>query len=281
MDILKLDPFPSIAASSPFSLSTREIAGRTVYAVFFELGGTFTKAQITSLRIRAGQKDVLPKIDGDQLQTINDYQGLTADANYLFHWFCDPLATSVRGEWLGGLDLSIYGSDPLEIRGDVGAATAPTLQAWAIVGPPKTALGYAFSDAEAHWSRVLVPTVLQPAASVTRQSASIGLGSQAGGRIRQISFLHSNLTSVEFRKNANILWEDLPVALVNAVENSFARSNQTGLYVVDRIVNGAQGEAETTLQPDGTPWPMQVLISTSASDTINVYADLHAPLALI
>jgi len=282
MEFLKLDPFPSVTAGGKFSLSTTELQNRTVYAIQLIRGGTFTSAQMKNLEIRAGQKPLVPKVSGDELDLMNDYQGITAVSNYNAVWFGDPTAATIKGQWLGALDMSLYGQDPLQITGEVdGGATAPTLEAWALVGSPKQLMGLDFSEEEAALVTALVPTVLTPSAAVTRQSAQIGIGSRAGGRIRQLHFHHSNLTSVEWRKNNEILHEDLTDAQNDAWQTWQGRSPQTGLYVVDRVINGQQGNAEVTLQPNGQPWPQSIMITTSGSDTIQVYANVLAALSLI
>jgi len=283
MEFVKLDPYPSITAGGKFSLSVNELQGRTVYGLQFIRGGTtFDNADLLNLEVRAGQKPILPKVDGAELKLMNDYQGISAVSNYDFVWFGDPTAATVKGQWIGGLDLSLYGADPLQITGEVhSSASAPTLETWAMVGPPKELMELDFTEEEAALVRALIPTVLSPSASVDRQSQQVGIGSRAGGRIRQIHFHHANLTSVEWRKNNEILHEDLSDAQNDAWQTSMGRSPQTGLYVVDRILNGQIGNAETTLQPNGQPWPQSIMISTSGSDTIQVYADVLAALSLI
>lgn len=274
MDFREIKPFPNVAASSPISLSTDELRGSTLFAIGFEQGGTFTKAQLTNLRIKGGGKELLPEIDGDDLQTINDYQGITATSSYLFHFFGDPTARTIRGQWEGALDLSVWGDTPLEITGDIGAATNPTLQAHVALGAPKAQMGIGLDQVDAAKVRALIPTVVQPAAAVTRAAYAIGLGSEAGARIRALHFFHTNLTSVELRKQSEVLHEDLSIALNDAWQDQFGRVPQSGDYVVDRIIDSNQGEAESTLRNDGTAWPFKVLLTTSGSDTVNVWADV-------
>lgn len=60
-----------------------------------------------------------------------------------------------------------------------------------------------------------------------------------------------------------------------AIQKEFGRVPQSGLYVLDRVVDGNQGEADDTVRPDGSPWNLQVLLTTSAADTITAFADTH------
>lgn len=274
MDTLKLNPFPAVAANSIATLATDQLKGMSVHGIVFVLGGTFSKAQMTGIRIGANGKNFVKDITGNQLQDLNDYDGFSDTANHVVHWFGDPSARTIRGQHLGDLDLSIH-NGPLEIEVDIGAATGPTLQCWAIVGAPKLQMGLQYNEAEALTVRALIRSVVQPSAAVSRKAEGIGLGSGAGARIRKIAFFHTNLTSIELKKQGIIKHEDLPDALNDAIQNDFGRVPQAGLYVVDRIIDGNQGEADDTVRPDGQPWNLQVLITTTAADTIPTFADVH------
>ena len=45
--------------------------------------------------------------------------------------------------------------------------------------------------------------------------------------------------------------------------------------MLDRIVDGNQGEAELTTQPDGRPWNLQIALTTSGADTITAFSDVY------
>lgn len=281
MELHKLDRFPSVAASAVSSLVTSELSGKSVHALVFELGGTtFNETHINNIRVRLDGRDIVNAISGTQLKELNEYDGYTSVTNYLFLFFGDPTARTVRGQHMGDMDLSIYDA-PLEIEVDLGAATAPTLQMYAIAGVPKMAMGVGFDQIEAAHFRHLRRSIIEPTAAVSRNSYSVSLGSRAGARIRKIGFFHTNLTSVELRKNSLYKWDDVSAALNNAVSQQYARVPQSGLYVLDRIVDGNQGEAETTATPEGKPWHIELNLSTSASDTITAFADLHAAMPMI
>ena len=282
MDLVELNPFPSVPATGIATLVTNELAGRSVHGLIFELGGTtYTRANLDNIKVRAGQKDLLEGITGAQLQDLNDYNGYNSDAAYVAHFFGDPTARTIRGQHLGDLDLDIYGNDPLQIEVKNDGATAPTLKVYALVSVPKLAMGIGYNDAEAATVRAMIRTVNQPAAAISRKAVEIGLGSSAGAKIRALHFFHSNLTSVEFRKASDVKHDDITIALNSYVQGAFARTAQSGLYTLDRIMDGNQGEAETTLQQNGRPWPFQVMLTTSGSDTITTFADVHTAIGLI
>lgn len=281
MDLVKLNQFPSVPTTGQATLVTDELLDRSVHAIAFKLGGTtFTKAMISSLSIKLNGKDIVPTISGTNLQKLNSYDGLPSDAAYLWFFFGDPTAQTIRGQHLGDLDLSIY-RQPLELRLEIAGATAPTLEAYALTSVPKMEMGVGFDQLEAAQIRALVRTVIQPAAAVSRKTYGINWGSVNGGRIRRVNFFHTNITSVEFKKNSITKHDDIPTALNTALAAQYARTAQSGLYALDRVYDGNQGEAETTVDPQGRAWNQQYSITTSGADTIDVYVDVHAAWPLL
>jgi hypothetical protein len=275
MDYLRLKQFPSVAANAEATLVTDELLDRSVYGLIFERGGTaFTNAHISSLMVRLDGKEVVPSgLTGAQLVDLNEYDGIADVANYTAFYFGDPTARTIRGQHQGDLDLSVY-RKPLEIKVNIGAATDPTLQVYALCGVPKAQMGVGFSPVEVATFRALTRTTIQPNAAVTRSSYGISLGSAPGARIRKLGFFHTNLTKVELKKQSLLKWDDISIANNSAVEQHHARTPQAGLYMLDRVFDGNQGEAEMTVQQDGKPWNLQVNLTTSAGDTIPTYADI-------
>lgn len=274
MDLLKLNQFPSVAQNSLATLVTDQLTDMSVHGLVFERGGgAFTNAHISNLRVRLDGKDLVNGISGAQLVDTNEYDGLVDVTNYTCFMFGDPTARTIRGQHLGDLDLSVY-RKPLEIEVQIGAATTPTLQVYAITGVPKLAMGIGFDALEAATFRALLRTVIQPAAAVSRASYGITLGSTPGARIRRVNFFHTNLTKVELQKQSIRKWDDVSAALNAAVAQQFARTPQSGLYVLDRILDGNQGGAETTVMQDGRPWNLQLALTTTAADTITAFADV-------
>ncbi len=290
MDIIKLDEFPNIASGAPFTLvDTRMTNDMSILGIIFELGflaaGAFAKADISNLEIMFGGKALLPKISGTALQTTNTYDGLTNNVAYLTHYFGDPTARTIRGQWLGALDKSAYPDEQLTIKGAIGAgAVTPTLQAYAMVDVDKRSMGIGFGDAEAAIVRALINTTVQPAAAVVRKGYGIGIGSEAGAKLRKLIFDDSVagvLTSVEFKKNSIVKFDDISVALNDYVGAEFARVPQAGFYFLDRVVDGNQGESETTVDANGRQWPMQFNLTASGAGTIEAYADVFTAVPLI
>lgn len=282
MDLIKLPQFPSVAAGAISTLVTDKMLDRTVFGLAFERGGTtFANAQIDNIRVRLGGKDIVNGITGTQLAALNDYVGVVDVANYTFLFFGDPTARTIRGEYFGALDCSIY-RQPMEIEVSIDAgAAAPTLQAYALTHVPKMALGLGYSQVDASYFRALIRSIVQPAGAVSRKAYGISLGSSPGGRIRRLAFYHANLTSVELKKASIIKYDDVSDALNSAVQQQFARTPQAGLYVLDRIVDANEGEAEMTVDSRGQPWSLELDLTTSAADTIYAFADMHLTMPML
>lgn len=282
MDLIKLPAFPNVPASGKATLNLKtELAGRSLHGVVLEQGGTaYDETHISEFKFSIGSKAIVSGVSGTELRELNEHDGIAHVTGYLAMFFGDPTAGTLFGQHLTDIDFSLYvGSPVLEITN--AGATAPTCQAYALVGPPKVDMAVEFSPAEQLLMRALLPSVLTPAAAVTNQAQDISLGSQAGAHLRKLALFHANLTAAEFKKQGFVRWDNVSVALNDYVNGIYGRVTKAGLYVLDRILDGYQGKAENTVDADGRPYPYQVNITTSGADTINAVADVRAALALL
>lgn len=274
MDLVQLNAFPSVAPSAVSTLTTDELRGRSVHGLIFERGGgAFTNAHLDNIRVRLDGKDIVNGITGAQLVDLQEYDGLTDVTNYTTLFFGDPTARTIFGQHWGDLDLSRYLA-PLEIEVSIGAATTPTLSVYALTGAPKAAMGAGFNELDTMIFRALLRTVITESAAVNRKTYGISLGSSAGGLLRRVSMFHSNLTSAELTKSGLTKWDDISAALNNAVQQQYARVPQAGLYVLDRIMDANQGQAERTVDQQGRPWNLQLALTLSGADTVTAFADM-------
>lgn len=271
MDVIRLNPFQNVAANSKAVLSTNQLRGYTVHALVFKRGGTFTAAHMTNIRIRMGGKPIVDTISGDKLASINAYRGIIDDTGFLSLCFGDPTARTIRGQHLGDLDLSVYNND-LEMQVDIGGATNPTLEVLAYVSVPKAAMNIGFSEGDLVTFRALVPSQISVAAAASREAVQIAGGGK-GSLISQIAIFHTYLTKLAYNKQSLIKWEDLTIAENAQIASIYGRDPQSGLYMLDRTLDGNIGESETTVDSQGRDWNQQFLVSTSQADTLQVYVD--------
>ena len=280
MDSILLNPFDTVAANTRAVLTTDQLRGYSLHALIFKMGGTaFTEAHIDNIRLRVGGKTILDTITGAQLGKLHDYEGVPDDTNYLIYWFGDPTARTIRGQHLGDFDFSQYDED-LEIQVNIGGATAPTLEVRALVGVSKKAMDIGFNDLDALTFKAMVPTQIDISAAVNGKALQIA-GGGLGSRTLRIDFFHTNLTKLTYKKAGFEKWEEMTIADNAAVASAYGRAAQSGLFVLDRIVDGNMGEAETTVGADGKPWNQQFKAWTSAGDVLDVLVETHTVLALL
>lgn len=281
-DIIKVDPFDNVVATGLATTKYKPEGLSSLFGIVLVLGGTtFTKAHITSIAIKAASKELVPRISGARMVDIVEYEGMVDDAAFVPILFGDPTARTARGQHLGNFDHTVYPGD-ITIEVQITGATAPTLEAYALVAPPKAAMGLGYTQDEVQLHRAFLETILTPGAAVTRKAFDIGLGSAAGALIKRLMFFHSNITEVSVKKSGIDIYEDIPNALANYLQDDmFARVTQAGLLVWDPLIDGNYSELKTTVQRDGRPFNYQVRLTTSALDTITTYADVLTKLPLI
>lgn len=278
-DVVKVNPFNNVGASALAITNYKPVSRQSsLFGVILQLGGTtFNESHVTSVRIRApGGKDLIPPISGARIRDMWEYEGGTwpTARGELPIMFGDPFALTKAGRHLGNFDHSIYPGD-LTIEVQITGATAPTLEARALIDPPKAAMGLGYGDAEVLRHKAIRETVLTPSAAVVNQAVPIGIGSSAGAFLKRVSFFNSALTSLRVKKEGLDIFEEVSISLNNFIQQDiYARVPQAGLYVYDRIVDGAMREAGTTIDAQGRVQNWQFEVTTSGADVINVYADM-------
>src|SRR6266446_2320381 len=130
--------FQNVAANTTAYAEVRRYA-LTLLGMTLTLGGTtFTKAQITMIRVRLGSH-VLWQITAPDLNVIHSYLlgnllsyvGLLNPTRLtmLELDFTDPRNRHLAGEMIGGIDMTRLPDGKLRVEVTIGGATAPTLDA--------------------------------------------------------------------------------------------------------------------------------------------------------
>lgn len=267
MALQKLNPFSNVGANltavMPFISQ-----GMTFERIMLKMGGTtFTEAHITAIRLTLGGKKIV-EISGAHLKDINEYYKETAVTNYLNIWFADPNAQNMDDYLAGALDTSNqYSNFSMEV--DIGAATAPTLEAWADLSAPIQK-----SAVYKNLFRTLIKTVHAPGAA-NEFSLPVAFGSAQGALIRGVHMFHTNVTKLQVKKDGFYLLEDAANALNQAYQNNYGRTTQAGLINWDPLVsNKSQFRLVPTLRGDGRQANIELKATVSAADTITAYSDL-------
>ena len=270
MIIQKLPPFQNVAASSTALLPNMPM-GMTYYGIRFKLGGTsFTKAHVSSIKCRLGGK-LFIDVTGAELDDINEYLKGEANAAYLTLYFAEPVAKTVIGEYIGAVDTSIFDrGTAFEMEIAIGAATAPTLEAWALLAPPKRP-----DDPNKRTIRALLRASHSIGAAGTF-TQPIPVGSIGGAQIKRLFTFHGgNVTKLAVKKDGLFLLDEGEIALLSELQDEFWREEQANLEVVDFILSNNQSDVITTIRPNGRAALFEWQFTTSAADTLKTITDLY------
>jgi len=236
MKLLKFSPFNNVAASSTATLDLRQYFGHVYDRIVLQLGGTFTKAQITDLRIKANGK-LIYQDSGTRIDLRNQYRGLAASATLLTVDFTEPRIKDQLEQLIGGLDTGPNsGIQSLTMEVDIGAATAPTLAAF---------LQASYQDTQVKQGADLIGKVLNYTFPATATSSkfplAIPFGKQGGSLIKRVHlYVQSGSMTVNgmtINKNGAPI-HDISNAVNQFIQSEYGRTPQGSLaYTVDFIAD--------------------------------------------
>jgi hypothetical protein len=271
--LLKCLPFTNVGANQLATIDFRNLLGRVVDRIHLQLGGTFTKAQMSSIQLKANGKLIFDDT-GSRVDGRMQYRGETANASLLTLDFSEIKAKSIVGQHLGSLDTLASGVTSLTGEINIGAATSPTLVAYAEVSS---------NNIQLPESRGLIGKVLSfvhpIGASATKFPLNIPYGKQAGSLIKRLHLVVTSgtmtINGAEVRKNGVTIHES--VAAVNSfVGTDYGRVPQSGYYTIDFIPDGNLSDALNAA--DAQTMEYYADVTVTAAGTITVVAELLDPL---
>jgi hypothetical protein len=272
---IKLPPFQNVGAGQK-ALMPRIQQGEVFHGILLKLGGTFTKAHITRLLIRLGGK-VIWDVTGAQLDTMNQYMGMTANASYLLIPFSEFNARTLLGEQIGAIDTrtAVYSDFALEADIDAAAVT-PSLEAWKLVTNEKIV-----GDAR-HLPlfKAMIPGIHTPNSSGTH-NLDVAVGSAAGSLVKRLHFWHVNIIEQSVKRDGQDIYDQVPNALAQFWQNNLTRVTQAGHLCFDPLTLDNQSEALATVRPDGRRVSYEWRSTLSAGDTITTVSELYAGIGSI
>ena len=131
-----MDPFQNVANSGVAINDMNKFLGSVLEKITLTLGGTFTKAMITKIELKANAK-VIWESDGAKVDATNLYLGGASDVTVLKIDFMDRKAVTVNARQAGAIDLSVgSGISNLRLEVTISGATTPTLVGFCDVSPP-------------------------------------------------------------------------------------------------------------------------------------------------
>lgn len=282
-----LEPFQNVVATGVAQLTTQRIWPNTLEYISLVLGGgAFTKAMMTLIVVKLGQKPIWyigggPDNGGSTIQSINSYEGRGTTATLLTLPFANPFARSPKQQYIGAVDTGQVGINNITLLVTIAGATTPTLTAWAEVAPPKT-----LSAANNLLFRAFLQTPIAPPAAGNFVPFLLNVGQAGGALLRRLVLPSAVLTAAEVKRDGLDIFEQIPLAVFNAMETEFfPHTPQANFPILDFIEDDIESKALTSVRQvtvNGSQTisviPQQYLLSHSGAAAYNVYADMFANL---
>lgn len=273
---IRLDAFQNVANNGVAINDLNKLLGSVLEKLTMELGGTFTKAMITVIQLKANGK-VIWETSGSRLDVQNLYNGANNAATILKLDFMDRKAVTVNARQAGALDLSASsGITQLRLEVTIAGATNPTLVGFADVSPPTA------DPAEAN-IRYLIRRKHQ-ATYVVGGAGEFALpvphlDPAGGGSNYTRIYVHSaNCTAIKTVRDG-ITEHELTKSQNEAAQLDNFKVPQAGLVVFDPVQTGTlQGNTWDTRK--GVVGSATFYATFSAGETITIETEELIPLSM-
>lgn len=272
MSLIKLEPFENVSAAGTAFLKTTRLWPFTLEFIAIELGGgpAPTKAQLTSIKVRFGQKQVW-EITGAQLLSVNLFDGRPNTATVLLLPFANFRAATLEQRFIGAPDFGQLGVREVTLEIAVAGGVAPTLVAWASVQPSKL-----LTPAQNLLFRALLRTPLNYAAAVVDQPINLSYAAAGGGILRAAHVFSAVATRLKVKRDGLDIFEDIGVALNNGILDELGHDPQPNIFHL--VFNDDDNELKnlSSIRDDGQGGsliPTQFLLTTNAAINADAIAD--------
>lgn len=250
MILVKNIAFTNVVASGVATLSLP--VGMSYNRIFLQLGGTFTKAMITDIKVKMNGK-VIYQNTGSRLDVVNTYRGRAVSASFLVLDFIEPKARDAGEMYVGNLNTA-QGVSSLTVEVTISGATAPTLESYSELAPPAK-LG-------------IIKKML------TFSSGFTGSGkfpfklidvANRGAIVVRAHFHHGGLmTALEVKKNGVGIFDNIPTAVNTFYQADNGKVAQTNVFTYDPCVDEVYINAVKTSDAVS----LEFNVTTSAADTV-------------
>lgn len=261
-------PFSNVVANGT---ATNQITpGRTVENFRLKLGGTFTKAMVSLLRIKANGKTIIEG-SGTQLDMINAYRGESTSAAFLDVQFADYKMLSEIDRMVGAFDTS-QGIQNITTEVTIAGATAPTLTPILVESANQKA-----PNGDAAPFAGLMSKILSYPFNVStggKLAVNVPFGPQSGAIIKRFHVFHGGqMTGATVKQDGLVIHESV------AAENQFdqqkaGRVPQSNVYTIDFVLDGNIKKALDTRDARSLEW----LLDFSAASSGTVLVEYIDPL---
>jgi hypothetical protein len=267
MLVLRAPDFQNVQANGTASVEFP--LGRTYEKINLQLGGTaLTKAMLTDIQLKLNGK-LFWRTTGSRLDLMNQYRNITANAALITLDFTERDAKTIEAMKFGAFAATREaGIQRFTAEVTIAGATAPTLTGWCQVDEPS--------------ANPIIVTMKQSqfvlSGAVSLYPIYVPFGS-SGGLLKRVWIFHSgNVTNVEVKKDNVGVFENIPTAVNQFIQNENQRVQQTNVWVYDPAMDKLQSNVlNTRVRADGKA-PVEsfdVRVTTSAADTLNVVTEMY------
>lgn len=236
-----------------------------------------TIAQIEGIRLSLGGKDIIPDMSGQQINMINKYNGLDDADGHLSLNFADYSSRTVDGMTMPAIDTVNYkySNFNLELKLATGL-TNPKIEAIGVIGDGLIITQA--DDATKDRFRAQKRQTEQFSAA-GEKNLEVSLGSVEGALLRQLYIFDPDgiVTDFQVVKDSQNIIQYQPRETIEALQKqALHRTPQKGLFVIDPILHGIQGDSLSPLRDDGKTAAMQFQVKTSGPGRLDIFSDLLA-----
>jgi hypothetical protein len=256
MLLVKNYPFTNVVANGVATLSLP--IGMSYNRIILALGGTFTKAMITDIKVKLNGKVILQNT-GSRVDAINTFRGITANTAFLTLDFTELFAKRIEDQYLGNLNTA-KGVSSLTIEITIAGATAPTLDSYSELAQPNV-LG-------AITKQIVFTQSIGAAGKFPMKLIDVA---NRGALIKSIHFFNGgNVTALEVKKNGIVIFDNIPMAVNNYNLTEYRNVPQANVYHYDPTLDNNYSNMIVT--SDATS--LDFNLTTSAADTINAVVEV-------
>lgn len=262
------NPFNNVVASGIANCDLNPLLGTTLECLNLQLGGTFTKAMIPLMQLKANGK-VIWESSGPRTDALENFKNYaTADATRLSINFMEVKGRTPNGFQSGSIDLSpASGITNLRLEVTIAGATAPTLSAIAEVSPAmdiESERAIRFLVCRKHSNQQTIGASGYTALQVPHLDPSGG-----GSVYKRIAIYSANCTGFKAMREGITEFE------VTKLENEWiqkkaGRAPQANLVVFDSILDNVQQGRLWDTRPENGVRSAQLYGLFSAGETITV-----------
>lgn len=272
-EVIQLDAFNNVVNTGLANCDLSKLFGYSIERLYLNLGGTFTKSNMTSVKLLANGKTIYDS-DGSKIDARNAYRGVVTEAGWLLIDFLETGAKSDIALQSGGIDTTL-GIKSLRLEVQITGATSPTLTGWAEVQRPLVDPNFA---------------AIRPLVSrIHRSTQTIGaagtfalevphLNPLNGGSVfKRVNVFSANMTGAEVIRNG--MKEHISVKAFNdRRQKDYRLVPQASLYMLDFIVDNLQRERVLDTRPAANCHTAQVYGTFSAAETIVIEVEVLEPI---